>query len=77
MAGGDPGSTWALALAVWPLEDRPEAMLDPAIVNKMPLATLFQFKEHYEAQAKKEGKGDTSFGRDRKVPSKVFWGRRG
>ena len=68
----NPGSTWALALAFWPLEDRPEAMTDPAVVNSMPLATIFQFKEHFEAQAKREGKGEASFGRDRTIPTKFF-----
>jgi hypothetical protein len=65
-------STWDLALAVWPLEDRPDAMRDPSVVNGMNLQTLFAFKEHYEILQKKEGKGETAFGSDRKLPTKHF-----
>ena len=68
-----PGvSIWDLALTIWPLEDRPESMTDPAVVNTMSLQTLFSFKEHYELLQKKEGKGDSTFGSDRKLPSKKF-----
>ena len=69
----ETGSTiWDLALAVWPLEDRPETMRDPRVVNKMTLQNLFSFKEHYELLQKKEGKGETAFGSDRKLPVKLF-----
>jgi len=65
-------STWDLALSIWPLEDRPEAMTDPVTVNAMTLQTLFSFKEHYELLQKKEGKGESAFGSDRKLPNKMF-----
>ena len=65
-------STWELSLAVWPLEDRPESMKRQEVVNGMNLQTLFSFKEHYELLQKKEGKGETAFGSDRRLPSKVF-----
>jgi len=65
-------SIWDLALAVWPLEDRPEPMKDPLVVNSMDLQTLFSFKEHYEILQKKEGKGETAFGSDRKLPVKKY-----
>jgi len=68
-----PGvSIWDLALSIWPLEDRPESMTDPAVVNTMNLQTLFSFKEHYELLQKREGKGESSFGSDRKLPAKKF-----
>jgi hypothetical protein len=71
---GNMASTWDLmaALAVWPMEDRPEAMLNPDTVNAMSLETVFTFKEHYEQQVKKEGKGDMAFGRDKKIPDKMY-----
>ena len=65
-------STWDLSLSIWPLEDRPETMTNPAVVNAMPLQTLFAFKEHYELLQKREGKGDSTFGSDRKLPAKKW-----
>jgi len=65
-------STWDLALSIWPLEDRPETMTRPAVVNAMTLQNLFAFKEHYELLQKKEGKGESTFGSDRKLPAKRF-----
>ena len=67
-----PASTWELSLAIWDVEDRPEAMQNEATVNSMTLSEVFAFKEHYQLQAKKEGKGDATFGRDRKLPLKKF-----
>ena len=65
-------SIWDLALAVWPLEDRPEPMKDPLVVNGMDLQTLFSFKEHYEILQKKEGKGEGVFGKDSAIPPVLF-----
>jgi len=65
-------STWDLSLKVWPLEDRPEELQNPDTVNAMTLPTLFTFKQHYDALQKKEGKGETEFGLDRKLPAKCF-----
>ena len=65
-------STWDLSLKVWPLEDRPEELQNKYTVNSMTLPTLFTFKQHYDPLQKKEGKGDTEFGLDRKLPSKIF-----
>jgi hypothetical protein len=65
-------STWELSLAFWPLEDRPESMRVRAAVEGMPLETLFTLKDQCEALAKKEGKGDAAFGRDKKLPRREF-----
>jgi len=65
-------STWELSLAIWDVEDRPEAMQSEATVNTMTLAELFAFKDHYIQQAKKEGKGEAMFGKDRKLPTKKY-----
>jgi hypothetical protein len=65
-------STWDLSLAFWPLEDRPEPMRVRATVERMPLETLFTLKDQCEALAKKEGKGDAAFGRDKKLPRREF-----
>jgi len=65
-------SIWDLSLAVWPIEDRPAAMKDPNVVNSMTLQSLFSFKEHFEILQKKEGKGDSTFGSDHKLPARTF-----
>jgi len=65
-------STWDLSLKVWPLEDRPEELQNQDTVNAMTLPTLFTFKQHYDALQKKEGKGETEFGLDRKLPTKHY-----
>ena len=65
-------STWELSLSIWPLEDRPDAMRKPAVVNSMTLQNLFSFKEHYELLQKKEGKGESAFGSDRQLPVKLY-----
>jgi len=65
-------STWDLSLSIWPLEERPEAMTKPAVVNAMTLQNLFSFKEHYELLQKREGKGESTFGSDRKLPKKQY-----
>ena len=57
---------------MWPIEDRPEAMKNPAVVNSMTLQSLFSFKEHFELLQKKEGKGDSTFGSDRKLPARTY-----
>ena len=67
-----PATTWELSLAIWDVEDRPEAMQNQTTVNSMTLSEVFSFKEHYMQQAKKEGKGEAAFGRDRKLPTKKF-----
>ena len=71
-SGSKPASTWELALAFWDLEDRPTALQCEATVNTMTLAEVFAFKEHYTQQIKKEGKGESTFGRDRRPPLKKF-----
>ena len=47
-------------------------MRDPAVVNNMTLQSLFSFKEHFEILQKKEGKGDSTFGSDHKLPARTF-----
>jgi hypothetical protein len=65
-------STWELSLAFWPLEDRPEAMRVRSAVEGMPLETIFTLKDQCEALAKREGKGDAAFGRDKKLPRREY-----
>ena len=65
-------STWDLLLPIWDLDDRPEIMQHEATVNTMSLESTFAYKLHYENQAKKEGKGEAIFGRDKKLPTKHF-----
>jgi hypothetical protein len=65
-------STWDIALTFWPLEDRPELMRNRETVEAMELSNIFTLMEKCEALAKKEGKGEASFGRDRKLPRKKY-----
>ena len=71
-AAGVLKSTWELLLPIWDVEERPEAMQHVATVNAMTLENVFAYKLHWEQQNKKEGKGDGSFGRDKKLPLKRF-----
>jgi hypothetical protein len=68
----ETASNWELALAFWPLEDRPEPMKCRRTVNNMPLQDIFNMKTHCEQLSQKEGKGSDSFGQDRKLPDKMF-----
>ena len=73
--GGDGGrlkTTWELLLPIWDIEDRPEAMQHVETVNAMSLDNVFAYKQHYEQQSKKEGKGDSTFGKDKKLPGKKY-----
>ena len=65
-------TVWDLSLAIWPLEERPDSMRNQAVVNTMTLQNVFSFKEHYKQLQKREGKGETSFGSDQKLPMKKF-----
>ena len=65
-------TTWELLLPIWDIEDRPEAMQHMETVNAMSLDNVFAYKQHYEQQTKKEGKGDSAFGKDKKLPGKKF-----
>ena len=65
-------STWNLLLRIWPLEDRPDEMTDPAVVASLSFDQLMEFKKHYEALTKREGKGEGVFGKDSAIPSQRF-----
>ena len=72
VSDGGRKSTWELLLPIWDLEERPEAMQHEETVNAMTLENVFAYKQHFEQQTKKEGKGDSSFGKDRKLQKKRF-----
>jgi len=72
VGGANSVSTWTLMLRIWPLEDRPEEMLEPEVVNGLTFDQLMKYKKHYEALVKKEGKGEGVFGKDTAIPSKFF-----
>ena len=65
-------TTWELLLPIWDVEDRPEAMQHEETVNRMSLDNVFAYKEHFEQQTKREGKGDSAFGKDRRLPTKNY-----
>jgi hypothetical protein len=65
-------SMWDLALTFWPVEDRPEPMKCKTTVNNMRLQDIFDLQARCEVLAQKEGKGSDSFGRDRKLPDRVY-----
>lgn len=64
--------TWQLMLRIWPLEDRPEEMTVESTVNSLNFDQMITWKEQYEAQIKKEGKGDGLFGKDNPIPKKEY-----
>jgi hypothetical protein len=68
----DSASTWAIMLDIWPLEDRPEKMTNPQIVNKFSFDQMVKYKKSYEALQKREGKGEGVFGKDSAIPTKRF-----
>ena len=55
---GGPLATWNLMLRIWPLEDRPDEMKIPEVVNGLSFDQLIKYKKHYEALVKREGKGE-------------------
>ena len=61
-----------LMLGIWPVEDRPEEMTRPEVVNSLTFDQLITYKNHYEALVKKEGKGDGVFGKDTDIPVKKY-----
>jgi hypothetical protein len=70
----DMVSTWAIMLDIWPLEDRPEKMTNPRIVNEFSFDQMIKYKKSYESLMKKEGKGEGVFGKDNKLPTKKYAG---
>ena len=72
VAAGGSMSTWQLMLGIWPVEDRPEEMTRPEVVNSLTFDQLITYKNHYEALVKKEGKGDGVFGKDTDIPVKKY-----
>ena len=71
-AGEARKTTWELLLPIWDVDERPEAMQHMATVNAMTLENVFAYKQHWEQQSKKEGKGESTFGRDKKLPTRKF-----
>ena len=65
-------TTWELLLPIWDMEDRPEAMQHEETVNSMSLDNVFAYTQHFEQQTKREGKGDSAFGKDRRLPTKNY-----
>jgi hypothetical protein len=59
-------------MAIWPLENRPALMKDERVVNEMELDTLLTYKKNHEQLVEREGKGHEEFGRDRRLPSRMF-----
>jgi hypothetical protein len=69
---GGAASTWQLSLAIWPVENRPALMQNEAVVNEMELDTLLAYMKSHERHVEREGKGQEEFGRDRRLPTKMF-----
>ena len=59
-------------LRIWPLEDRPDEMKIPEVVNGLSFDQLIKYKKHYEALIKREGKGEGVFGKDSDIPAVFF-----
>ena len=69
---GGPLASWNLMLRIWPLEDRPDEMKIPEVVNGLSFDQLIKYKKHYEALIKREGKGEGVFGKDSDIPAVFF-----
>jgi hypothetical protein len=65
-------STWAIMLAIWPVDERPEEMRRPEVVNSLTFDQMVTYKKLYDARMKKEGKGEEVFGRDGPIPETRF-----
>jgi hypothetical protein len=68
----NPVSTWSIMLAIWPLEERPDEMRRPEVVNYLSFDQMVTYKKLYDARMKKEGKGEEVFGRDCPIPPTMF-----
>jgi hypothetical protein len=67
-----PVSTWSIMLDVWPLDERPDEMRRPEVVNTLTFDQMVTYKKLYDARMKKEGKGEEVFGRDCPIPPTMF-----
>jgi hypothetical protein len=59
-------------LAVWPVDERPDQMRKPEVVNALSFDQMVTYKKLYDARMKKEGKGEEVFGHDSPIPVTVF-----
>ena len=57
---------WELVNEMWPLDTRPRLLQNKKTVEKMTIAEISQFKEHYEKEEEKKGAGSAVYGKDRK-----------
>ena len=58
---------WELVNEMWPLDTRPKLLQSKKTVEKMTIAEVSQFKEHYEKEEEKKGAGSAVYGKDRKL----------
>jgi len=66
--------TWTRILRVWPLDMRPAEMQDRSFVNSFSFDQAIVYKEHYLEELKRQGKGDSVFGRDAMPPTRRYAG---
>jgi len=65
-------STWDMMEHVWDRHKRPDHLLIPDVVNSYTIDQMLVYKSHYQQQEKQEGKGDSVFTRDAKLPTKSY-----
>ena len=58
---------WDLVNEMWPLDTRPKLLQSRKTVEKMSIAEISQFKDHYEKEEEKKGAGSAVYGKDRKL----------
>ena len=63
---------WDLVNEMWPLDTRPRLLQDRKTVERMSIAEISQFKEHYEKEEEKKGAGSAVYGKDRKLKPVSF-----
>ena len=63
---------WDLVNEMWPLDTRPRLLQDRKTAERMSIAEISQFKEHYEKEEEKKGAGSAVYWKDRKLKPVSF-----
>ena len=69
---GKRAGMWELVNEMWPLDTRPKLLQCRRTVEKMTIAEISQFKDHYEKEEEKKGAGSAVYGKDQKLKPVSF-----
>jgi hypothetical protein len=59
-------------LPLWPLEERPDHVRRREVINGLTFDQMVTYKKLYDAQLKKEGKGEEVFGKAGPIPVTMY-----